>query len=198
MATNIVQLSEGSGADAGLASLAALPTVADRLAYSTAADTWAETALTAAGRAILDDADAAAQLVTLGLADIHVRATIAVADSAAGATDVLLTVDCFRLDGTTRIASARQIMILAQSAQYSPINADTSPTFGTATAGTIVASGGGWCLAETDATGNFDCTVTNATDETLYFSVTHPHSGQGDASKGCHVWSNSDAATWSA
>lgn len=51
--------------DAGLASLAALPTAAQKFAYSTAADNWAEAAITAAGRAILDDADAAAQRVTL-------------------------------------------------------------------------------------------------------------------------------------
>jgi hypothetical protein len=48
--------------------MAALPTAADKMAYSTAADTWAETAITAAGRAVLDDADAAAQRTTLGVA----------------------------------------------------------------------------------------------------------------------------------
>lgn len=53
--------------DATLLSLAALGTVADRIAYTTALDTWAETALTAAGRAIIDDASAAAQRTTLGL-----------------------------------------------------------------------------------------------------------------------------------
>lgn len=39
--------------DAGLQSLSALPTAADRYAYSTAADTWTEGTITAAGRAIL-------------------------------------------------------------------------------------------------------------------------------------------------
>jgi hypothetical protein len=53
--------------DATLTSLALLGTAADKLAYTTAADTWAEAAITAAGRAILDDANAAAQRVTLGL-----------------------------------------------------------------------------------------------------------------------------------
>ncbi len=55
-------------ADATLAALAALGTAADRIAYTTGVDAWAETAITAAGRAILDDADAAAQRATLGLA----------------------------------------------------------------------------------------------------------------------------------
>jgi hypothetical protein len=53
--------------DATLTSLSALGTAADRIAYTTALDTWAESAITAAGRAILDDATAAAQVTTLGL-----------------------------------------------------------------------------------------------------------------------------------
>jgi len=53
--------------DAGLTSLAGLGTAADKMIYSTAADTWAETSVTTAGRAILDDADASAQRTTLGV-----------------------------------------------------------------------------------------------------------------------------------
>lgn len=53
--------------DAFLLSIAALGTVADRLIYTTGVDTAAEATLTAAGRAIIDDADATAQRVTLGL-----------------------------------------------------------------------------------------------------------------------------------
>jgi len=60
----------GQASDAGLTSLAALPTVADRYAYSAAADVWAEGTITTAGRAILDDADASAQRTTLGLAAV--------------------------------------------------------------------------------------------------------------------------------
>jgi hypothetical protein len=53
--------------DAGLTSIAGLTTAADKMIYTTAADTYAVTDLTSAGRAILDDADNAAQRVTLGL-----------------------------------------------------------------------------------------------------------------------------------
>lgn len=53
--------------DATLQSLSALGTAADRFAYTTGVDTWAEGSITAAGRAILDDADASAQRTTLGL-----------------------------------------------------------------------------------------------------------------------------------
>jgi hypothetical protein len=54
--------------DAGLASIAGLTTAADRMIYTTAADTYAVATLTSAGRALLDDADASAQRTTLGLA----------------------------------------------------------------------------------------------------------------------------------
>lgn len=54
--------------DAGLASIAGLTTAADQMIYTTAADTYAAISLTSAGRALLDDTDAAAQRTTLGLA----------------------------------------------------------------------------------------------------------------------------------
>jgi len=54
--------------DAGLASIAGLTTAADKMVYTTASDVYAVTALTAAGRAILDDASASAQRTTLGVA----------------------------------------------------------------------------------------------------------------------------------
>jgi hypothetical protein len=54
-------------ADAGLTSIAGLTTAADKMIYTTASDTYAVATLTSAGRALLDDADAAAQRTTLGL-----------------------------------------------------------------------------------------------------------------------------------
>lgn len=54
--------------DATLASIAALGTAADKMAYTTGVDTWAETSLTSAGRALIDDASASDQRTTLGLA----------------------------------------------------------------------------------------------------------------------------------
>lgn len=53
-------------ADATLKSLANLGTAADRIAYTTGVDTWAETPLTSFGRSLIDDANAAAALTTLG------------------------------------------------------------------------------------------------------------------------------------
>ena len=53
--------------DQGLQSISALTTAANQSIYLTGSDTYAAYSLTAAGRALLDDADAAAQRTTLGL-----------------------------------------------------------------------------------------------------------------------------------
>jgi hypothetical protein len=60
--------------DATLQSLAGLGTAADRYAYTTGVDTWAEGTITSAGRAILDDATAAAQRTTLALQRVPLAA----------------------------------------------------------------------------------------------------------------------------
>ncbi len=57
----------GQPSDAALTSIASLSWVADRYPYTTGADAFAMGTITAAGRAILGDADAAAQRSTLGL-----------------------------------------------------------------------------------------------------------------------------------
>ena len=53
--------------DAALASIASLTTTSGEIIYTTASDTYTTTTITAAGRALLDDADASAQRATLGL-----------------------------------------------------------------------------------------------------------------------------------
>jgi hypothetical protein len=66
--------------DAALASIAGLTTASGQLIYTTASDTYATTAITAAGRAILDDADASAQRTTLGLGSLAVKNTVGSGD----------------------------------------------------------------------------------------------------------------------
>jgi hypothetical protein len=79
--------------DAGLQSISGLTTSADQMIYTTASDTYATASLTAAGRAILDDADAAAQRTTLGLGTIATQAANSVSitgGSISGITDLAI------------------------------------------------------------------------------------------------------------
>lgn len=57
--------------DATLTALAGLATGANKFPYSTGTDTFSQADITAAGRALLDDADATAQVATLGLAALY-------------------------------------------------------------------------------------------------------------------------------
>jgi len=61
------QIDGKQASDATLTSIAGLGTAADKMAYTTGVDTWAEGAITAAGRALIAGANAAAQMETLGI-----------------------------------------------------------------------------------------------------------------------------------
>lgn len=80
--------------DAQLAAIAGATLAADSYIYFTSATAVAVGTITTAGRALLDDADAAAQRVTLGLGDMATRAKATTAQfRAQAATDVGITVD---------------------------------------------------------------------------------------------------------
>lgn len=69
--------------DATLAGISAVTTAADQLVYSSGVDTFTTTTFTAAGRALVDDATAAAQRTTLGLgtADTPTFGGLTIADA---------------------------------------------------------------------------------------------------------------------
>lgn len=76
-----------------LTSIAGLTTSANQGIYTTAADTYATFGLTSAGRALLDDADAAAQRTTLGLGTAATAAASDFATAAQGAKADAAAVD---------------------------------------------------------------------------------------------------------
>lgn len=250
--------------DAGLASLVAADGSAG-LPYVTGANTWASATLTAAGLALLDDANAAAQLTTLGVSaaaqtilddanvgairttlgvgtgdavtvaslvaaggvnatggnctadniqangDLYVgqniqsnnlvKAVCAGADATGGATTALLSVQLYKMDGSTAISAARQVSLwggASQGATDGPVP-NASLSLGTITAGSVISGTQGIWLIETDATGLFACTATNTDDETVYWSCCTPQGGVSDLTKACLViGSNVDSSAWSA
>ena len=89
--------------DAGLQSIAGLTTLPDQFLYTTAADVYTPGTITAAGRALLDDADASTQRATLGLGTIATQAASSVAitgGSIVGITDLAIA------DGGTGASTA--------------------------------------------------------------------------------------------
>lgn len=89
--------------DDTLQSISGLGTAADKMLYTTGVNTWAESDITAAGRAILDDATAADQRTTLGLGTIATQNANAVAitgGTIAGITDLAVA------DGGTGASNA--------------------------------------------------------------------------------------------
>ena len=156
------------------------------------------------------DAAQAAQAEVDTYQDQFVTATIAVEDGPGGDNSLLLTLQLKRAqDHSTNIASARQVLICSKVTtghQYAPADIDWGSdgvSYGTATTGSIVASnaaasGEGWALVETDATGAFACTVTNVQDAATWY-IAKTADGVSDLAKRCVVvGSNSDLSTTSA
>lgn len=132
--------------DATLNSIAALGTAADKIAYTTGTDTWAETAITAAGRAIIDDATAADQRTTLGLAiGVNVQAYSADTAFRTDKLSVFAATTSAELAGVISDETGSGSLVFATSPTL------TTPTIGDARASsiTVPSTGGGYVTYNT-------------------------------------------------
>lgn len=120
--------------DATLTALAGLATGADKLAYSTGVDTFAETPFTAAARTVLDDATVAAMVDTLGGAASTGTGGIARATSPTFVTPALGTPASGVLTNATGLPTAGLLDDAVTYAKIQNVSA-TDKLLGRATAG---------------------------------------------------------------
>lgn len=108
--------------DAELAAIAGLTSAADRLPYFTGSGTAALATFTAAGRALVDDADAAAQRTTLGLGTIATQAASAVAVTGGSITGITDLAVADGGTGASDAATARTNLIVPEGANVGSTN----------------------------------------------------------------------------
>jgi hypothetical protein len=178
--------------DAGLQSISGLTTSANQMIYTTALDTYATTGLTAAGRAILDDADASAQRTTLGLAigtDVQAYDAELTAIAGLAVTDGNIIVG----DGTTWVAESG-----ATARTSLGLGTGDSPTFTAVTAGQVDVTAQGDVRFQDAAGGQFVALQgpgTVATSYTLTLPTADGTDGQAVVTNGSGQLSFSDVVT---
>jgi len=178
--------------DAGLQSISGLTTSAIQMIYTTALDTYATTGLTAAGRAILDDADASAQRTTLGLAigtDVQAYDAELTAIAGLAVTDGNIIVG----NGTTWVAESG-----ATARTSLGLGTGDSPTFTAVTAGQVDVTAQGDVRFQDAAGGQFVALQgpgTVATSYTLTLPTADGTDGQAVVTNGSGQLSFSDVVT---
>lgn len=179
--------------DATLQSLSALGTVADRIAYTTGVDTWAESPISAFGRSLIDDATAGDARTTLGLGTIATQSAASVSITGGTITGTSITVldnaftiqdnadntkqVVFELGGlttaTTRTYTAPDengtLALTSDLSSYQPLNSNLTDISGLAvTDGNIIVGNGANFVAESGATARASLGLTIGTDVQAY------------------------------
>lgn len=155
--------------DADLTAIAALSSVANKVPYATGAQAWALADFTAAGRELVNDADAAAQRATLGLGTAAVLNAPASGNAASGEA---VKGDDTRLSAASSYGLLVPNMPASIGAQtmVSPIGA---PAFATATTGNLNLGSNADRLYAVPWIAPYTRSITN-----LQWELTTQHAGQ--------------------
>jgi hypothetical protein len=146
--------------DATLTALAGLATGANKVPYSTGTDTFSQADLTAFGRSLIDDADAAAGRSTLGLGSIATQASSSVTITGGSVTGITDLAVADGGTGASDAATARTNLGLAIGTNVQAYDADLAAVAGLTSNGLIARTGAGTAAARTLTAGT-GITVTN-------------------------------------
>lgn len=163
--------------DATLTSIALLGTAADKGLYTTGVDTWAEFALTAAGRAILDDADATAQRATLGLGSMATQASGAISVTGGSMSGVSITATGAALTmPTIGAATATSInkVAVTEPATSATLALDNGSTLATSGANSVTLTSTGATDVTLPTSGTLATIITGSYSATLTGMTTSP------------------------
>ena len=167
-------------------------------AGGSAGETAALTFTDAGVLSLLDSSGGAGDITADLLSDQVVIPTISGTGGSGGATAGTLAIAVKRADNATPITSARQLLVCVTANQFLIGQFVSTVTFSSATKGSIVSSGNGYALIETDTSGDFACTISDSADETVFVACLSPL-GISDTSKACALLaSNSHSMTWAA
>ena len=144
--------------DAELTAIAGLTSAADRLPYFTGSGTASLATFTSAGRALVDDADAAAQRTTLAAAPAAAKYIVQTADSELSAEQALGALATGLLKNTT---STGVLSIAVAGTDYQAADADLAAIAALSGTGLIAHTGAGTAAERTLTAGSSKISVSN-------------------------------------
>ena len=173
----------------------------DQDVSSASAPVFAVTNFTGSAAGI--DSSAAAHIADAGNDHSYVEANlvqvvITAVGGTGGAPAGTLSVQVNDLSGVAITRAVTLRLLISDTSLFGSADPATTCQFDTATTGTmVIGTGMAEIVATTDATGLFECSTTNAADETNYFSAATADGGTAAVANSCLVTQCQVAsATW--